>query len=459
MRGTYEGVKITVALKRPRFISAPFSTLLSHKIGGTGLALALGMRSNQFSTAKPSFFLSTLRGIRLAAIAFVIVVLLAAPSPAAAQSDIRLAWNPSVGATGYLVHYGTARGQYVSVFDVGNQTTATFRPPVANQLYYFVVKAYNASGQSVPSNEAGAWFGVTWRTPSLLQMGDFDGDGRADPMVYRGTTGEWFANGSTGGQSYASWGSPSLGDVPVPADYDGDGKTDFGVYRGSTGEWFLRRSRDGGTSYYAWGAPSLRDLPVPADYDGDGRTDIGIFRRTTGQWFILQSSTNSLRQLTWGAAGDDDMPVPADYSGNGLADVAVYRRSTGQWFVLFDNLTSATWTWGDPASADVPVPADYDGDGIVDIGIFRMSTGAWIVHLSLTNTTRTLTWGSPTLGDVPVPADYDGDARADFAVFRASTATWHIAYAGGGSTSYSWGAPTLGDTVPGFQELVVVPII
>ena len=349
------------------------------------------------------------------------------------------------------------RSRYTFSMDAGGQTTLTFTSPVVNQILYFVVRAYNAAGQSQPSNEAAAWVGAVWRTPSLLRTGDFDGDGRADQMVYRGSTGEWYANKSNGGLGYRQWGAPALLDVPVPADYDGDGKTDFAVYRGSTGEWFLSQSRDGDVSF-AWGSPALRDLPVPKDFDGDGRADIAVFRRATGEWYIRLSSTGALRRQAWGGAGDDDMPVPADYNGNGVADIAVYRRSTGQWFVLFDNLSTATYSWGAPSLGDVPVPADYDGDGTDDIGIFRLSNGNWIVRLSATAGTRSMNWGTPALGDIPVPADYNGDHQADFAVFRASTATWYIANTGAGPTVSAWGAATLGDSVGGVQEVVVVPV-
>jgi hypothetical protein len=390
-------------------------------------------------------------------LAFAAVALMVAATASAAGQPVTLTWSPAVNATGYVVLYGTAPGQYSASMDTGNQTTVTFPSPVVNQILYFVVKAYNAAGASPPSNEAAAWIGSVWRTPSMLQIGDFDGDGRADPMVYRGSTGEWYANTSGGGLGHAQWGAPSLGDVPVPADYDGDGKTDFAVYRGTTGEWFLNQSRDGGASFL-WGAPGLRDLPVPKDYDGDGRVDVAVFRRLTGEWFIRLSSTGALRHESWGASGDDDMPVPEDYDGNGIADIAVYRRSTGQWLVLFDNRSVQTWSWGAASLADVPVPADYDGDGAADIGVFRLSSGTWIVRLSATSATRTMQWGLAALGDVPVPADYNGDNQADFAVFRASTATWFIAYAGGGSTSLQWGAPSLGDSVAGFQETVVVAV-
>ena len=385
--------------------------------------------------------------------------LLLSSAGVAQAATITLAWdaNPPGTVTGYRLYWGTVSGQYTQSIDVGNTTTAIMTPTTPNRIYYFVVRAYNSSGTSNPSGEIAAWYGATWRTPSLTRMGDFDGDGRSDAMVYRGTSGQWLVSKSAGGTLVTPWGAPALGDVPVPSDYDGDGKTDIGVYRGSTGQWFINQSRDGGRMF-PWGAPALRDLPVPDDYDGDGRADLAVFRRQTGEWLILKSSTGLLRKVVWGAAGDGDMPVPGDYNGNGIADIAVYRRATGQWFVLYDNLTTVTWTWGVSSLGDIPVPADYDGDGKVDIGIFRQTTGTWVLHLSATNGSRVAGWGAPSLGDVAAPGDYDGDNKADIAVFRASTGAWYIAFAAGGSRSFSWGAPTLADTIGGVSELAVVPL-
>jgi hypothetical protein len=390
-------------------------------------------------------------GIRTAIVALALVAL-AGVRPAAAQTAINVAWDPSAGASGYYVFYGTTPGQYSGYIDVGNRTSTQFVPPVANQVYYFTIKAYNAAGQSAPSNEAAAWVGMLWSTPSLLRSADFDGDGRADAMVYRGSTGQWIANRSSdGGTASVGWGSPTWGDVPVPADYGGDGKTDYAVYRPSTGEWFIAPDR-----HYFWGAPSLGDVPVPADYDGDGKADVAVFRRATGQWLIQQSKTGALRQVNWGAAGDVDLPVPADYDGDGKADIAVYRRTTGQWFILYADLTSSVSVWGSPTHADVPAPADYDGDRKADRAVFRLLDGTWLISLS-SGGTRTLSWGAPSLGDVPVPGDYDGDRKADVAVFRLSTGGWYVALTSGGTRTYMWGAPSLGDTVGGVQQFTVVP--
>lgn len=65
-------------------------------------------------------------------------------------------WAASVstGVTGYKVVWGIASGTYANTFDAGNALTAR----LLNQFdvgttYYFAVKAYSPSGESVPSPE------------------------------------------------------------------------------------------------------------------------------------------------------------------------------------------------------------------------------------------------------------------------------------------------------------------
>jgi subtilisin-like proprotein convertase family protein len=130
---------------------------------------------------------------------------------------------------------------------------------------------------------------------------DFDGDGRADIVVYR--DGVWFiARSSDGGSTTIGWGAP--GDKPVAADYDGDGLTDAAVYR--NGAWFIRRSSDGGLTSIGWGG-APQDEPVPADHDGDGLADVAVYR--DGTWWILRSSDGGIITLGWGGA-PQDIPIP-----------------------------------------------------------------------------------------------------------------------------------------------------
>lgn len=282
----------------------------------------------------------------------------------------------------------------------------------------------------------------------LRGVPDADGDGKANITVYRGSTGEWFTRRSSDGSlERAGWGSPLLGDVPVPDDYDGDGRTDLAVYRRSSGAWLIRRSSDESLQVVGWGSPAWDDVPTPSDYDGDGKADIAVYRRSTGEWFIRRAADGGLTYVPWGSPVLYDMPVPADYDGDGRIDIAVYRRATGEWFIRRAADGGLTYApWGSPVLGDIPVPADYDGDLRADVAVYRRSTGEWLIRRSTDFGLRRLSWGSPPLDDYPTPADYDGDRKADVAVYRRSTGEWFILRSTDGQlTHVNWGSPPLGD--------------
>ena len=138
----------------------------------------------------------------LARLIGVFVILLCTGSVAQAAS-VTFTWDPPTDSTvaGYIVYWGTQSGKYTQSLDVGKVNVATVtttghRPAL---LFHGARLQRGASVQPGPSTEAAAWLGTVWRTPSLLSMGDFDGDGSADPMVYRSSNGQWFASGSRAG--------------------------------------------------------------------------------------------------------------------------------------------------------------------------------------------------------------------------------------------------------------------
>ncbi|OPH61204.1 hypothetical protein BC351_14750 [Paenibacillus ferrarius] len=75
---------------------------------------------------------------------------------------IQLSWNGVNSATGYKIYMSTISGSYGSVSDAvystvtGNGYNAELKGLTPGTVYYFVVKAVNASGDSDPSNEASA---------------------------------------------------------------------------------------------------------------------------------------------------------------------------------------------------------------------------------------------------------------------------------------------------------------
>jgi len=231
--------------------------------------------------------------------------------------------------------------------------------------------------------------------------GDYDGDHKWDPTVRRppggGQSAAYLMLLSSTGYDYGSTltvpaGWPGLGDTPVVGDFNGDGKSDPAIWRGNIGVWIIPMSPSFNTyQFYAWGTTG--DKPVAADVDGDGHSDIGYWRPSTGVWGFLQSthaySYASPLFFSWGQTGDK--PVMTDYDGDGLADPAVVIPPAGgqsqAYRILLSSASyspasSLTIPAGWPGLGDTPVPADYDNDGKADAGIWRSTSGVWIIPFS-----------------------------------------------------------------------------
>ncbi|MFO0951845.1 MAG: Ig-like domain-containing protein [Isosphaeraceae bacterium] len=250
------------------------------------------------------------------------------------------------------------------------------------------------------------------------------------------------ARDATGGVSAAS---PALTFTELstpPVDFDGDGISDLAVLRVATAQWIIRYSGNGATAIQTFGTPNLGDIPVPGDYDGSGKTQFALFRPGTAQWII--ASQFGAKIVTFGATNLFDIPVPGDYDGDGHTDIAIFRPSTAQWYVLGATGTRLIGTFGATNLSDIPVPGDYDGTGRTQLAVYRPTTSQWFVQ-SASGTRIAGSFGFPNLVDVPTQGDYDGVGRTELAVFRPGIAQWYVLSPSGGRSLATYGQANYGD--------------
>ena len=154
--------------------------------------------------------------------------------------------------------------------------------------------------------------------------GDYEGDGSFDFVVQRnnglGRGAFWhnYSSALPGALSrYKEFGNST--DVIVPGDYDGDGKCDLAVVRGTGGaiNWFYEPSTALNTFLGGPFGVSGSDTVAQGDYDGDGKTDFAVWRpdiTPTNTFFYVRKSTDgTLLANRWGQNGDYP---PANYNSH-----------------------------------------------------------------------------------------------------------------------------------------------
>ncbi len=235
-------------------------------------------------------------------------------------------------------------------------------------------------------------------------LGDFDGDGRADRVAWNVDENgiiTWFIlQSETNSIRVVNWGQfPPVGtDAFVPSDYDGDGKLDVAVYRRSNGVWYIIESSTGNPRYETWGG-SPSDNPQVGDYDGDGKADLTVGRNEGGLliWYIRNSSNGQMQVIHWGSAATDSFFFffPIDVDGDGKHDLMIQRGVNGQRTFFIRRSSDGQMyvlSWGNAA---FPLFGDYDGDGRTDF-VSRQNTGGvyrWWIFLSATQTHRIVSFG------------------------------------------------------------------
>lgn len=245
------------------------------------------------------------------------------------------------------------------------------------EYFNVCIKAFGTGGEEPTPTP------VTTDQPLLA---DYDGDGKADPGLFRN-------DGSLRLllSYYGYYNFPTVYDsqcIAQPGDFDGDHYADPAVVDTSSSYWRFYSSADNYSRYYistAWYVSGA--TPVCGDYDGDRYADPMAYDSSSGIWYILSSRYDwdgYYYQITWGAPGYT--PVCADFDGDRYADPMAYSSSSGYWYILLSSHYYQNYykVWFG-TTGYTPVSGDGDGDRYADLGIYNKTSGMWYILLSSTD--------------------------------------------------------------------------
>jgi len=323
------------------------------------------------------------------------------------------------GASNRETEWGAAKPEQVSRLERhpgGNDLTGVPAPGNGQEWW---IRESGSGSTSVTG--FGAFVTNSYFTPA-----DFDGDGKSDIAIWRGfgisgpEAGFFFIVRSSDGTIVSYDLGINADDARVVGDYDGDGKADPAVFRcpvtlGQCTFFYRGSAGSGEITFIPWGDNSTEFLRVcPGDYDGDGKYDVCIYRTNPaiagqGQFVLLRSLDGGVEFVNWGLNNDVSLG-PGDYDGDGRTDFMNVRSPLGidQFWWLMDRTGNSTVTqWGALIAgfSEFRVTGDFDGDGMTDIGVWRRNNSNpddcyFYVLRSSDGALEALEWGSP--GDAPM---------------------------------------------------------
>jgi hypothetical protein len=250
---------------------------------------------------------------------------------------------------------------------------------------------------------------------SVAEIGDFDGDGRADYADHNLSTGAFSIHLNAANGSFHSWswggGTTAAGanwDVLV-ADFTGDGRADYADLYVPTGQVWVHANNGNGTFSTAnWGYADMADggdyEVMAADINGDNFADLIERQLSTGLIWFTPNTTSSgspfvnaaVRKLLGRSKNGPEWRIMlGDFTGDGKADYADQYVPTGHFWIHRNtggtefHMDNMNWGSGQASAGGAwrTMVGDFTGDGWADYADLWADTGSFWLHANLNNRT------------------------------------------------------------------------
>lgn len=281
-------------------------------------------------------------------------------------------------------------------------------------------------------------------------VGDFNGDGASDVLVYKpGAGGDLLEYGT--GFGVVRGPSVSIAGTYTPAvgDFNGDGKTDVLWYDPAHPGWHSPMwlgATNGFTNTQLFNPPSPNAIdvytPVVGDFNADGRDDIVWANIGPGH----NGATHGSRAWYGNASGNftaGTSPIPTvpcrtpvactvlanDFNDDGLDNLLFYRSGGAADKLVLS--TGSGFTNGMHISVSglyEPFSGDFDGDGHGDV--FWYAPGKPADHLWLGKVHGFYEPAPISIASsyIPVVGDFDGDAHSDIVWYSPGKGADYLRY-------------------------------
>ncbi|MFZ1642604.1 MAG: FG-GAP-like repeat-containing protein [Candidatus Contendobacter sp.] len=301
----------------------------------------------------------------------------------AASGSTFAGWSGAcINATGTCTVSMTAEKSVTATFTVGSSSLQLAGLAANDTIWY--------------TSNLTSWINI----PGLLnqlQIGDFNGDGKADLAGLASNGSIWHTT------NLGTWTQiPGALSRLVVGDFNSDGKADLAGVASNGSIWHT-------TNLGTWTQiPGALARIVTGDFNGDGKADLAGVASNGSIWYTTNRSTWT--QIPGGLS----QMIVGDFDGNGRSDLAGLAGDGSIWYTT--NLS--TWT-RIPGALNRLAAGDFNGDGQDDLAGVASNGSIWY-------TTNLSTWTRiPGALSRLVAGKFGGDGQADLAGLAGDGSIWY----------------------------------